>query len=217
MPVTGKGTLLRGLGGAVDLGEMAIARSDDGSVRIDASSLFDGGITWFGTAYDASEIYINSNGSVSFGEAVVGLPDFGNLPPAYDMIGAFWGDVDTRLNGEGVESGQIWANMDTTTNTLSVTWDDVGVYRRDASLTNSFQIQITNQGAGNVDVTLRYDTIDWTIGTADTDLGARAFLGGQRLPKTLDIGGDPALLDTNLGNTGAAGLWFFEMRDGALS
>jgi serralysin len=48
MPVTGKGTLLRGLGGAVDLGEMAIARSDDGSVRIDASSLFDGGhhVVW---------------------------------------------------------------------------------------------------------------------------------------------------------------------------
>ena len=216
MPVTGSGNLQRGLGGASGLGETAIARSDDGSVQINASSIFGSGITWFGNHYAGDAIYINTNGSISFGTGIEGLPGFGTLPPAYDMIGAFWGDVDTRLNGEGIESGQIWVDMDAASKTLSVTWEDVGVYRRDASLTNNFQIQITDQGNGNVAVTLRYDTIDWTIGTSDTDGGARAILGGLRLPSPLSIGNDSALLDTAIGNTGTAGLWFYEMRGGTI-
>lgn len=216
MPVTGTGSLQRGLGGTTGLGETAIARSDDSSVQIDASAIFGSGITWFGNSYGGDDIYINTNGSVSFGTPIEGLPGFDPLPPVYDMIGAYWGDVDTRLNGEGVESGQIWVDMDTSTNTLSITWEDVGVYRRDANLTNSFQIQIRDQGSGNVDVTLRYDTIDWDIGTADTDAGAQALLGGLRLPEPISIGGDPATLDAALGNTGITGLWFYEIRDGTL-
>ena len=216
MPVTGTGALQRGLGGPQGLGETAIARSDDGSVRIDASSIFGDGITWFGTSHAGSAIYVNTNGSVSFGAPVDGLPGFGDQPPAYDMIGAFWGDVDTRLNGEGVESGQIWVDMNTATDTLSITWEDVGVYRRDTAVTNSFQIQITDQGGGDVDVTLRYADIDWTIGTADTDGGARALLGGVRLPEAIGIGGAPASLDTSAGNTSVTGLWHFEMRGGTL-
>jgi hypothetical protein len=216
MPVTGTGNLQRGLGGAAGLGEIAVARSDDGSVQIDASAIFGSGIMWFGSSYMADNIYVNTNGSVSFGTAIEELPGFDPLPPIYDMIGAFWGDVDTRLNGEGIESGQIWVDMDTGTDTLSITWEEVGVYRRDASLTNSFQIQIADQGSGDVDVTLRYDTLDWSIGTANTDAGAQALLGGTRLPNPISIGNDPALLDTDIGNTGTAGLWFYEMRGGTL-
>lgn len=216
MPVTGTGQLQRGLGGPSGLGETAIARSDDGSVRIDASALFGDGITWFATHYDADAIYVNTNGTVSFGSAVDGLPTATAPSGAYDMIGAFWGDVDTRLNGEGVESGQIWVDMDSQSGTLSISWEEVGVYRRDSSVTNSFQIQITDQGGGDVDITLRYEAIDWTIGTADADIGAQAFLDGLRLPQAIDIGGDPATLDTGAGNTGTQGLWYFEMRDGTL-
>lgn len=98
--------------------------------------------------------------------------------------------MDPRLNGEGIENGQIWVDTDAGSKTLGVIWEDVGVNRCNASFTNSFQIQITDQDRGNVDVTLRYDTIDWTIGTADTDGGARAILGGLRLPSSINIGSD---------------------------
>jgi len=210
------GALQRVLGGERGLGETAIARSNDGSVRIDARSIFEDGITWFGNAHEGNDIYVNTNGSVSFGETVIGLPGFGKHPPAHDMIGAFWGDVDTSLNGEGAESGQIWVDLNTATDTLSITWEDVSIYRGDTSLTNSFQVQITDQGTGDVDVTLRYDSIDWGIGTADSDGGARALLGGERLVEAITIGGDPGALDTTAGNTSITGLWHYEMRGGTL-
>ena len=35
-----------------------------------------------------------------------------------------------------------------------------------------------------------------------------------RLPSSINIGSDPAILDTGIGNTGIAGLYFYQIRDG---
>lgn len=210
------GQITRGLGGVAGLGETALTRSDDDALRIDARGLFPDGLNVFGTLYSGDQIWVNTNGTLSFGAALRAYPTAANLLPAQDVIAPFWADVDTRIDGEGAESGQIWIDQDTTTGTLTITWQDVGSYRRQADDTNLFQVQITDQGGGDFDITFRYERIDWVSGSAEGDAGAQVFLGGLRVPQAIFAGGDPATLDTRPGNTGHPGLWSYEMRGGAL-
>ncbi len=211
--MSASGSVMRNLGGAAGFGELAVPRSDDGSLRINATAVFQGGLTWFGTHHAADAIWINTNGTISFGAAFGGYRTLGADLPGRDVIGAFWGDVDTRIDGEGAESGQIWVDLDSAADQMTVTWADVGRYRYDATATNLFQVQITDRGGGNFDLTLRYERIDWDFGSADDDGGAVAFLSGARLGPRVNLG--PALtLDTITGNGGAAGLWQWEFRGG---
>lgn len=214
MPTTGQ--VIRGLGGARGFGETSFARSDDGAFRIDARSIFDSGLVIFGTAYAGDALWVNTNGAISFGAALEGYPVAGDDPLARDVIAPFWADVDTRIDGEGAESGQIWLDMDSATDTVTVTWDNVGSYRRQAEDTNLFQLGLTDQGNGDFDISFRYERIEWTAGTAEGDAGASAVLAGARLPIPVAIGVDAAVLHLSRGNTGQIGSWSFEMRNGEL-
>lgn len=222
MPVTGDGNAAIGLGGPAGFGETEIPRSDDGALGVDLSVIFPSGINFFGVVQDASDVYVNTNGTVTFGAALGSYPTqeaLANLPA---LIAPYWGDVDTRLDGEGEESGGIWFDLDTTTQTATFTWDDVGVYRRDATVTNTFQLQLIARGGGDLDIVFRYQSIEWTMGTAASDLGAIAGLASPAFgdPEWLfAAANDPGLVDlpTTLGNTGVAGLWVYEMRGGAVA
>ncbi|MDP7150637.1 MAG: nidogen-like domain-containing protein [Paracoccaceae bacterium] len=215
MGIIGGGQVIGGLGGSAGFGEIAVPRGDDGSFAVDVSGLFRDGFRLFGFSYAAPVLFINTNGTVSFGQAVPGYP---TAQGAVDtpLLAPFWGDVDTRLDGEGAESGAIWADIDTESGIFTVTWDDVGVYRRNADLTNRFQLQIVDQGNGDFDLAFRYEAIGWTIGTAEDDTGAIAGIFDPVSAQNV-VFDDAATLDISLGNTGRQGLWAFEVRDGLVS
>ncbi len=126
------------------------------------------------------------------------------------------GDVDTQLDGEGYESGSIWADLDTNIGVFTVTWYHVGVYRRNAELTNVFQVQLYDQGGGDFDFAFRYDQIEWALGTADDDAGAIAGI--------FDPSGNDLLIgSSNLfelgkltGNSGEIGLWAYSVQNGEI-
>jgi len=221
MPVSGNGTAQSGLGGALGYGEIEVPRGDDTSVRVDLSAVFENGLNYFGTPQSAANIYINTNGSLSFGSAFSAYVTEQNTSPLQNLIAPFWGDVDTRLDGEGAESGSIWVDIDPAADVVSITWEQVGVYRRNAEVVNTFQLQLYDRGGGDFDIVFRYTNINWSIGTSDNDVGARVGLFNAYgiIPTEVEIGSDHnglLNLPDTLGNTGVAGLWVYEMRSGAL-
>ncbi|SER12160.1 Hemolysin-type calcium-binding repeat-containing protein [Thalassovita gelatinovora] len=221
MPVSGDGTARTGLGGAAGYGEIMVPRSDDGALRLDLSVIFQDGLNYFGVAYDARSVFVNTNGTLSFLSAFAAYPTAETAAVSRDLIAPFWGDVDTRLDGEGAESGAIWVDLDAATDTVTVTWDRVGVYRRDASRTNTVQLQLIDRGGGDFDIVFRYDHIGWILGSGIEDVGVLAGLASSRLiaPDWLFAApGAAALaqLPQSIGNTGGTGLWLYEMRAGTV-
>ena len=213
MAIGGGGQVVGGLGGPVGFGEIAVPRGDDTSFAVDVSGLFRDGLRLFGYNFVSPVLFVNTNGTVSFGQAVPGYPAGVDQLDA-PLLAPFWGDVDTRLDGEGAESGAIWADIDTDSGILTITWDDVGVYRSNADLTNRFQLQIIDQGDGDFDLVFRYESINWTIGTAEDDSGAIAGIIDPVSAQNVFFG-DVGTLDAVAGNTGRQGLWAYEVRNGA--
>ena len=80
------------------------------------------------------------------------------------MIAPFWADVDTGCD----DCGDVFIGSPNA-ETLVITWDRVGFYPSDSSLTNTFQLVLIDRadtGAGNFDVEFRYEDINWTTGDA---------------------------------------------------
>ena len=217
--ISGTGVPIAGLGGIAGYGELALARADAGSFAIDTSAVFQSGFTLGGTAYSATNLFIGVDGILSFGAPILGLP---STPSGLStpFIAPFLADVDTRLDGEGPESGPIWVDVDAVSDVVTITWQDVGFYRRNASLTNIFQVQLYDQGNGSLDVVLRYGAINWVAGDIEGGWGglggAAAFvgydLGTPAPPVTLPASGNESALlalPQTIGNTGVAGLWVF--------
>jgi serralysin len=218
--ITGNGQIQTGLGGVADLGESQLDRSDDGALRIDVSAVFETGLNYFGRRFAPTDLWVNTNGTLSFGAAFPAYPTLANAAARPDLVAIFWADVDTRLRGEGRESGVIHIDVDPVRDVVSITWLDVGVYRRDTSAPNRFQLQLYDRRNGDFDIIFRYDRIGWSEGSADGDAGARVLLSSSRLASLFQlvaVGTDLTGLDSLTGNTGTTGLWVFPMRNGAVS
>ncbi|MGY0562779.1 MAG: nidogen-like domain-containing protein [Paraglaciecola chathamensis] len=140
------------------------------------------------------------------------------------MIAPFWADVDTGCD----DCGDVFIGSPNA-ETLVITWDRVGFYPSDSSLTNTFQLVLIDRadtGAGNFDVEFRYEDINWTTGDAsDGENG----LGGVPAQAGYDAGDgvnfftlpgsrtdEVVNLDTAASNTDTAGIWKFAIRDGEL-
>lgn len=197
-------------------GQLAMAKNDDNS-----SNLLDLGFdaNFFGTTYN--NFYINNNGNITFNAPVSSFTPTAFPISSQPMIAPFWADVDTRCTNCGnVYFGAV--NDQTTI----VTWNDVGFFPSDASLTNNFQLVLRDQGAGNFDIEFRYDNLNWTTGGAS---GGTNGLGGTPAQAGFDAGNGTDFFAlpgsfTNqvldLQNTtnvtgGEAGLWSFAIREGA--
>lgn len=219
--ITGDGTAVRGLGGPQGYGETAIPRGDEGFQQVDVSAVFEDGFEIDGVIYDGDALFISTDGFVTFGSGVASLPSNpANLTVPF--IAPFMADIDTRLDGEGAESGQIWLDVDEANDCVTITWDDVGFYRRNASLTNTFQLQLFDRGNGAMDVVFRYDSIEWTAGDLQGGWGG---LGGSpaKMGYRMDTSGavtyfgpsgdEDGLLDlpTSLGNTGVSGMFVYRL------
>lgn len=219
--ILGDGTARTGLGGAQGFGEIMMAPSDDASLRVDVSAVFENGFAFGGTVQDAREFHVSTDGLVTFGAAPTGVQaDLAAL--SLPFIAAFHADVDTRLDGEGAESGPVWIDVDPTADAVTITWADVGFYRRNATLTNTFQLQLFDLGNGGMDIVLRYQSIEWVSGDLQGGwggLGGMAAQAGLRLGSTgavtwLPASGDEAgllALPRTLGNSGVAGLWHWHI------
>ena len=215
-PVTGNGTL-------VEAGGTALPVNDDGYSLVDMSAVFEEGLNFFGAEYDASQIFVNTNGNITFGSGLSQYTPSGISAGTTPLIAAFWADVDTRA-GE-----PIYVDVDAEADVVTITWENVGFYSHHAEPSNSFQMQLFDRGGGDFDIVFRYEDINWSAGTAsggngDTGLGgvpARAgFSAGNgadffELPQS-GIESEITNLENITGNTGVEGLWVFEVREGAV-
>ena len=235
-----------GLGGTAGYGDLAMAPNDDGSSNL-LNLPFN--INFFGANYNS--FYVNNNGNVTFGGPVgtytpisfpfnrpIGGGGGGEGGPVVAaaaavsniaMIAPYWGDVDTRCAG----CGAVYVASPNST-TVVVTWNDVGYYRANNSLTNNFQLVLKDQSVagnaattGNFDITFRYDRLQWTTGDAS---GGTGGLGGTPAQAGFDAGdgvnfftvpGSQTAAVLDLANTtnvagGPAGLWTFAIRAGAV-
>ena len=90
---------------------------------------------FYGTAYDA--IYINSKGSISFGNYLIDWTpeEFPNTVNQIAQVAGFWADADYRA------SGDIFYKI--SQNAVYINFVDVGYYNNHDDLINSYQIIIT--------------------------------------------------------------------------
>ncbi len=215
--ITGNGTAISGLGGAAGYGETALPRGDDVVTQVNVAAVFESGFTMGGVHYDADDLFISTDGLISFGSAVSGVAADASAIAA-PFFAVFNGDVDTRLDGEGAESGGVWLDVDEVQDCVTITWDHVGFYRRNATRTDTFQMQLFDRGNGSFDVVYRYQNISWTSGDLQGGwggLGGVAALIGHRVSASgaatmLAASGDETAelgLANAMGNTGVQGLW----------
>jgi hypothetical protein len=131
----------------------------------------------YGTTYNSC--YINTNGNITFGQAVSVYSPTG-FPYATPMIAPFWADVDTRASN----SGHVWYKV--YPDRLVVLWNKVGFFSSNPTpRKNTFELIIrTNTGspATSPDVTFAYGDMQWTTGTAS---GGSAGFGGT--PATVGV------------------------------
>ena len=208
-------TMVNGLGGPEGYGENQFADNDDGSITIDVSSVFTGGLNFFGTTY--STIYLNNNGNITFGTPIWAYQPYdlsGNT--GNPIIAPYFADVDTRGDGD------VYYDLDTINNIFTVTWDLVGHYSYSTYPdVNSFQLRLADQGSGDFDIEFRYERLYWTLGSASGGLHARAgYNSGNgidyyELPES-GIAAD--MLDlVNRSNVGIDGLFQWQVRNGSVT
>ncbi|HBZ45453.1 MAG TPA: hypothetical protein DEO85_15675 [Maritimibacter sp.] len=158
-------TMNSGLGGPAGYGSnvfsstpLAAGNLDDGSVAVDLTPIYGaGGVDFFGTSY--TELYINSNGNISFGSPNTAYQSYDLAAETTPTIAPFWGDVNLNSGGE------IYWDVDATTGTVTITWDDVAPYS--GSGNNSFQVVLSETDAGGFDVEFIYEQIEWTTGYSE--------------------------------------------------
>ncbi|MFO1163284.1 MAG: Calx-beta domain-containing protein [Reyranellaceae bacterium] len=235
--VTGDGTLVGGLGGATGFGENTLARGDDSpNPQVNIDSVFANGLNFFGTTYH--DLFVNLNGSVSFGSAVSTFTPSTITGGGTPLIAPFWADVDTRLDTSDPVNNppQVVYDLDTINHVFTATWPGVDYYSvPDAShvpKANFFQVQLYDRGAGkgatgdDFDIVFRYQQVQWTAGDAS---GGKSGLGGTtahagwtsgtgKFEEVPASGLESAMLNlpATPGNTGVNGLWVYQVRAGAV-
>lgn len=226
-------SLINGLGGSAGFGEYQLTRNDDSyQSGIDITSVFGStGLNFFGTNY--TSISVNNNGNITFGSGMSTYTPYGMQSSSRAMIAPFFADVDTRggtttATAGGTSKGTNLVHYDlnsTGYGTLTVTWDDVGYYSSRTDKLNAFQLQLVGKGNGNFDVIIRYESINWTTGSASggtNGLGgtvARAGYStgnGATWYELSQSGNQDAMLnlENTLGNTGVAGYYRFSVTSG---
>ncbi|MCW5760671.1 MAG: PEPxxWA-CTERM sorting domain-containing protein [Phenylobacterium sp.] len=202
------------MGGDAGYGE-GLARNDDGSAGPLPMPF---SINFFGQTYD--HFYLNNNGNITFTSSLGSYTPVSFPVTNQPMIAPFWADVDTRCDTCGLAySGSAGPNQ------FSVTWHDVGYYSQHSDLTNDFQLTIfdrSDTGEGNFDIEFRYNRLQWTTGDVSGGVPAQAgYDAGDgenyfKLPGsfTEDV---VKLADTSNVSGETPGLWFFNIRNGALA
>ncbi len=238
--------LINGLGGDEGFGEFSVTTGDNTSVAVNlTNNNFFGNQLKIGDGL-FSQVKVSTNGYISFGSLSDGtivpgadsLADtFGSVP----FIAPFFANADTTSpdvlfdpTPGGTSQGSNEVFIDITSNTLTVTWDDVGFSdgvpgTGNVSALNAFQVIITDRSdeagfqLGDFDIEIRYEDINWAAGTNPGDVTARAAIwSGNEADGFIELPGSGTeagvlALDETLGNTNEPGRFFFEVRDGVIS
>ncbi len=183
-----------------------------------------------------SSVYVDNNGNITFDTPLSTYTPFDLTSTNHQIIAPFFADVDTRGSGSGV----VTYGIDTVDGhtAFGVDYFDVGYYGEHTDKLNVFQVILIDRsdtGAGNFDIELNYDSIQWETGDAS---GGHDGLGGSSARAGFSNGtGDPgtfyelpgsavngALLDSNpatglinnsLGST-VPGRYVFSARNGSI-
>ena len=202
----------------------ALAPNDDSFSSASLAAAFEKGLNFFGTKY--TEVFVNNNGSLTFGN---GLSSFtpGSIggDSGLPIIAAFWADVDTRNGGGTVSYGYNSAH-----DSFVATWSNVDYYNTNSvghvSRSNSYQIEIFDQGGGDAEIIIRYGDLNWTTGDASGGSGglggtvARAGVNSGNATFQFEMpgsGNQEAMLalDTS-SNCDRAGVWRFSVHNGTI-
>nr|MDQ3035873.1 hypothetical protein [Myxococcota bacterium] len=188
--------LITGLGGTAGFGgDMSCLRqNDDGSSpAIDVTPWFPMGLRFFTTTLH-EQIFVNTNGNVTFSGPVSTYTP--NPFPVADrpMIAPFWADVDIRpadgscTEAAGTtctscapcspaESSQVWWHFEE--GRAVFTWDEVGYFNCRTDRRQSFQVILSavetcGAESGDFDVEFRYNRCEWDTGDASGGTGGFA-------------------------------------------
>ena len=193
-----------------------LAFADDESEEIDLSAVFEDGLNMFGETLNAEQIYVNSNGSLTFGTGYdVATPTTLNkATPA--MIAAFWTDIVTGPEG-------ITKEIDAEAGTVTFEWRHVTSYSgslEESAPENTFSLTLVDQGNGDFDVVFDYSEIAWAFeeNTGRKSAAVAGFASLSSFFETDYSANVSALkaLDEITGNAGETGLWTYQFRGGDL-
>lgn len=156
--------------------------NDDGSY-----GPFDLGFTFCFYGSEYTQVFINNNGNLSFESPYWSYSPEGFPSSDYIMVAPFWGDVDTRAQGQ-VGTGLVWHKLEA--GRLTVIYDHVGYFSYQTDKLNTFQVIITDGndpliGVGN-NVAFAYEEMEWTTGSASNGING--------------FGGYPATVGVNRGD-----------------
>lgn len=149
--------------------QTVLTPNDDGYQEASLTEAFEKGFNFFGTKY--TSVYVNNNGNLTFGGGLSSYtPGTIGGDSGLPIIAAFWADVDTRDGGGTVSYGYNSAH-----DSFVATWSNVDYYNATleahVSLSNSYQIEIFDQGAGDAEIIIRYGGLGWTTGDASGGTG----------------------------------------------
>lgn len=233
-PVAHAVPLLRTFGGPEGFGSNVLPSNDDGSSdAIDLTGAFSGGLRFFGGPY--TEFWVNNNGNISFnGDVFAYTPE--SFPVAEQpMIAPYWGDVDTRNRTDVAAPTENIVYWHLEPGRLVVTWYNVGYFPSSNDKRMSFQLILTNAldcGSGDFDVEFRYETCEWTAGSASggsgglcpdgNDDGCVSAQAGFDAGNEMDYVALPGSFSDDIldvcttSNVGAPGIWRFSVRSGGV-
>lgn len=153
-----------------------LARNDDGSTgRVGLGFTLD----FLGTTYDG--VYVNNNGNVTFDSPLSTYTPFPLSTTSRVIVAPFFGDVDTRAAASNVVTFGQTVTLDGH-KAFCVDWagvSGVGYYNEHTDKLNSFQLLLIDRsdvGAGDFDIEMNYDKVQWETGDAS---GGSGGLGGS--------------------------------------
>lgn len=209
----------------LSFGENVLHRNDDGSsTAINITSIFEDGIEIGNQTF--TTLYVNNNGNITFGGGLsTYTPGVIGGTTGLNIIAPFWADVDTRVDVPAVTDGVFW-DFKESRDSIVVTWNQTGYFSGHIDRLDTFQLELMDRGAGNVEIIFRYKSINWTTGDAS---GGSGGLGGTIARGGFSLGGlyfelpasgnqtNMLNLEANAGNLGVTGVWQFLLQDGTPS
>jgi hypothetical protein len=124
---------------------------------------------FYGPTY--SQLYVNSNGNVTFGKPLTRYTSYDNITEVkYVTLAPFWADVNTEVAGTITYGQGLYAGHAA----FGVNWAFVGVYDpvSESTATNNFQLLLVDFGNGDFDIIFNYDQIGWDTGAASYEHSA---------------------------------------------
>ncbi len=216
--------LVSGLGGLSGYGEFSLekeTRYNQQFAQIDVSSIFPDGFVIDGELYDPQDFFVSTHGFVQFGDdnfdyeyiysniLFFGFAYeeevFSMRPGDMPWIAPYNFNTEHFASRDIQNAGTVHVDLDTASDTVTVTWDRLRYEDRTYWPTFSFQLQMTAVSDSEMKITFRYgdmeydDLMTWALIGAD--------LGSQSFDDQLEQYTTPEALDEEVGNSGLSGVW----------